>query len=124
VVDDGPGPDHVEDGTDLGRPVVLVDVDRHGAGPVAAEHGLEVLGAVEQHQRHRILAALPALELGPLAVQPDAVGLQEGSEPAGAGGDLAVGPAGRLPDHHGPVGHRPRDHVVHRRQRPLAGRHR
>ena len=74
-----------EQRADLGRPVVLVDVERHGAGPEGAEHRLDVLDAVVQHDGDGVLAVLPPVELASLAPDAEAPPGEEGGQRAGTG---------------------------------------
>ena len=108
VVDDGLGADLVEQLRDLGRVVVVVDVERHRPRAVRAEHRLDVLGAVRQHDRDRALPALPARELRSLAPHTEPARGEERAEPLRAVLHLGVGAPHRRPHEHLAVGHRRR----------------
>jgi hypothetical protein len=108
-----------EDTADLGRSVVLVDVEGDGARPVGAEHRLDVLGAVVEDEGHGVLALLPPFEPVPLAVRAQPAGGEPGTDRPGAAGDLGERPAHVAADEHVAVGDRRREDVVHRRERPL-----
>ena len=124
MVDDGLGADHVEQAADLLGSVVLVDVEGNRPRAEAAEHRLDVLGAVVEEQRDGRLPALPARELGTLAADAEAVSLEERREASGSRRDLRVRPPGALPDQHVAVGRGGGDRVVCGRQGPFERGHR
>ena len=94
---------------DLGRPVVLVDVERHRPRPVGAEHRLDVLGAVVEHEGDGVLAASPtARARRARGARPSPRAPRKAAERPGAVGDLGEGPAHVAADEHLAVGHRGR----------------
>ena len=68
VVDDGLRSDLVEQCSNLVGVVVVIDVEWDCASAVGADHRLEVLRAIREHNCDRTLAAFPASELGTLVV--------------------------------------------------------
>ena len=123
MVDDGPDADVSEQGAHLGRSVVLVDVERHRAGPVGTQHGFHVLHAVVHDEGDGILPALPPLELETLPPETQAVGAQEGGDRPGPLGDLTEGPPHVAAHQHRSPRHRGRHDVVDRGEGPLSRRH-
>ena len=85
VVDDCPGSHVVEQLGDLTRRVVVVDVDRNGAGLQAADHHVGVQVVVHD-QRHTVLPAFPVLQAGAFPVGAKPVGGEEVRQPPGAVG--------------------------------------
>jgi hypothetical protein len=78
----------------------------------APDHGLEVLVAVVEVQRHVVLARLVAGEVLALGVQPEAA-VEEGvGEASGPLGELRVGPGAIAPDDRRSVGVRSGDRFV------------
>ena len=68
VQDHGARPGVVEQVLQLLADVAVVDVERGDAGPVPAQHALQVLVAVVEGEGEEVLARLPSLELRSLAV--------------------------------------------------------
>ena len=111
VVHDRLGTDLVEELRNLGRVVVVVDVERHRTGSVRADHRLDVLGAVRTQDGDRALPALPPLQVGTLAAHAETVRSEERGEPLRPLLDLRVRAPHRRPDEHLSVGHCGRHHV-------------
>ena len=121
LVDDATSAEHAEELGDLGRGVLVVHVARHRASPPAREDRLDVLGSVVHEDRDAILAALPVLELGSLAVDTQPALAQVRGEGIGARQHLAERAAHVAPHDHVAVGDGVADDVEDARQRPLAG---
>ena len=106
VEDEGTGLRVLEQVTQLLADVAVVDVERRDAGPVRAEHGLEVLVAVVEGERDVVLARLPSRQPLALVVRPQPAAVQVGGQAARPLGQLRVGEAPVAPDDALPVGYR------------------
>src|SRR5262249_41242390 len=74
-------------------------VEGRDARPVAAEHALDVLGAVEQVEADVVLSRLVVGELRPVATTAEPAAVEQAREAPGPLGDRAVGhPAGGRDD--------------------------
>ena len=104
VVDDRRGARVVQQVRELVGHVAVVDVERCGACRVAAEVGLEKLGAVEHVQADEVLSGFGAHEAVALAVEADAVGAEHVREAASPVGQRLEGRHPPAPADGRPVG--------------------
>ncbi len=123
VVDDRFRADLVEQLRDLGRVVVVVDVEGDRTGAVRAEHRLDVLGAVRKEDGDGALPALPPCEILTLALHAEARRRAKyAPRRLRAFLHLGVGATDRRPHEHLAVGHGFGDRIDRGGERPL-GRH-
>src|SRR5882757_4129716 len=118
MVDDASGLDVVKQLAYFTRGVVVVDVHRYGARLQASGHHVGVQIVVHE-QRDTVLAALPALELIPLAVGSKSPTGEEIRQPPRPLRRLTECAAAVPADGHRPIGNDVGDGVEHRPYGPL-----